>query len=55
MSTWTQVRWLFARLLVLPEQMIENRSVLLVNPLHLVDVFGHLFHALKCLCNRAPY
>jgi len=41
---------LFAGLLVLPEEVIENGAILLVDALHLVDVLGHLFHALECLC-----
>ena len=36
---------LFARLLVLSEQMVEDSTILLVDPLHLVDVLGHLLHA----------
>jgi len=35
---------------VLPEEVIENGAVLLVDALHLVDVLGNLFHALECLC-----
>jgi len=42
---------LFAGLLVLPEQVIEYGTVLLVDALHLVDVLGDLFHALECLCS----
>lgn len=36
--------YLFASLLMLPEQMVENSTVLLVNSLHLVDVLGNLLH-----------
>ena len=36
--------YLFASLLMLSEQMIEDSTVLLVNPLHLVDVLSHLLH-----------
>ena len=36
--------YLFASLLMLPEQMVEDSTILLVNPLHLVDVLGHLLH-----------
>ena len=35
---------LFARLLVLSEQMVEDSTILLVDPLHLVDVLRHLLH-----------
>ena len=37
--------YLFARLLMLPEQVVEDSTVLLVNPLHLVDVLSHLLHS----------
>ena len=36
---------LLGRLLVLPEQVVEDGPVLLVDPLHLVDVLRHLLHA----------
>jgi hypothetical protein len=47
--TWTKVNGLLAGLLMLAEEVIENGAVLLVNSLHFVDVFGHLFHALERL------
>ena len=34
--------YLFTSLLMLSEQVIEDSTILLVNPLHLVDVLGHL-------------
>ncbi len=38
------VDYLLAGLLMLPEQVIEDGAVLLVDSLHLVDVLGHLLH-----------
>lgn len=35
---------------MLPEQVVENRPVLLVDSLHFVDVLGDLFHTLQRLC-----
>jgi hypothetical protein len=35
---------LFACFLVLAEEVIEDGPVLLVDPLHLVDVLGHALH-----------
>ena len=40
----TQI-YLFARLLMLPEQVIKDSTVLLVDPLHLIDVLRHLLHS----------
>jgi hypothetical protein len=44
--TRTEIDRLLARLLVLSEQMVEYRAVLLVYALHLVDVLRHLLHPL---------
>lgn len=35
---------------MLSEQVIEYRTVLLVDSLHFVYVFGNFFHAFECLC-----
>lgn len=45
--TRTKVDRLFAGLLVLPEQVIEDGTVLFVDSLHFVDVLGDLLHALE--------
>lgn len=45
-----EVDGLLARLLVLTEQVVENGAVLLVDALHLVNVLGHLLHALESVC-----
>lgn len=37
---------------MLSEEVIEYGAVLLVDPLHLVDVLRHLFHSLECLCEK---
>jgi len=44
-----QIHRLLARLVVLPEQVVEDGAVLLVDALHLVDVLGHLLHTLQGL------
>ena len=36
---------LFACLLVLPEEMIKDGTVLFMDSLHLIDVLGHFLHA----------
>lgn len=36
---------------MLPEQVVENGAVLLVDSLHLVYVLRHLLHAFERLCN----
>ena len=42
-----QIDGLLAGLLVLPEEVVKDGAVLFVDPLHLVDVLGHLLHALE--------
>ena len=46
----TQIDRLFARLLVLTEEVVKDGAVLFVDALHLVDVLGHFFHAFQCVC-----
>lgn len=45
--TRTKIDRLFAGLLVLAEQVVEDGAVLFVDSLHFVDVLGDLFHALE--------
>lgn len=40
-----RVLYLLVGLLVLPEEVVEDGAVLLVDALHLVDVLSHLLHA----------
>ena len=42
---------LFARFLVLAEQMVEDGAIFFVNALHFVDMFGHFLHSFESLCN----
>lgn len=46
----TQVNVLFRRFDVLPVQVVEDGSVLLVNPLHFVYMFCNPFHAFESFC-----
>ena len=39
-----QPSYLLTGFLMLPEQVIKNSTILLVYPLHFIDVLGNLFH-----------
>ena len=46
---------LLGGLLVLPEEVVEDSAVLLVNSLHLIDVLSNLLHHNQRLCqSHAP-